>query len=189
VKITGGQAGGLPIRTPPGTRTRPSTDRLRESLFAMLTPRLPGSRVLDLYAGSGSLGIEAASRGASHVEWVERHGPTLSLLKQNVSALTPAGVDVTSRFHRSDVFPFLTASPPTPFDLILIDPPYADLEEEGTSERLFRRIREHQWLAPTGLVVLESESRWQPAGERVGWTFRRRKVYGSSAVGLWALAE
>lgn len=185
MKITGGQAGGLTLHTPPGNRTRPSTDRLRESLFAILSARIPGSRVLDLYAGTGSLGIEAASRGAVEVHWVERHGPTLSLLKKNVARLAPAGVEVVSCFHRSDVFPFLKGASGTPFDLILVDPPYADLEESGTPERLFDRIREGNWLHPDGMLVLESESRWAAPDELPGWELSRRKVYGSSAVSLW----
>lgn len=153
----------------------------------MLTPRLAGARVLDLFAGSGSLGIEAASLGAAHVEWVERHGQTLSLLKQNVLALAPAGVTVTSRFHRSEVFPFLNAQPATPFDVILVDPPYADLEQEGVPEKLFGRLREKGWLQPDGLLVLESESRWKAPENPEGWQLGRRKVYGSSAITQWSL--
>ena len=185
MKLTGGQAGGLRIDTPPGKRTRPSTDRLRESLFAILAPRLPGARVLDLCAGSGSLGLEAASRGAVRVDFVERHGPTVRILTSNTRRLEPAGVTCDMQVHCKDVMSWISAPAREPFDLILVDPPYADLDRPQWLDQLLGRLAEGEWLAPGGVLTLETDVRSPLPEQSGGWKQVRRKVYGTSAVTFW----
>jgi 16S rRNA (guanine966-N2)-methyltransferase len=147
----------------------------------MLTPKLPGARFLDLYAGSGSLGLEAASRGAAEVHWVEQHGATVRLLEGSIRKLAPAGVTCKMMAHRDDVLRYLARSPVKGFDIICADPPYADIEKEGAFVQLMDALQAHELLAPSGLFILESYSRWK-APELKGWTELRRKTYGTSAV-------
>ena len=151
MRITGGTLARRTFDAPPGDRTRPTTDRVREALFSALGSRmdLAGARVLDLFAGSGALGLEALSRGAAHLTSVERHGRTLALARSNAASL---GVADRATFVRADVLTYLRDSP-SPFDLVLADPPY-DL---GALAALPGRLR--PLLAPGGLLVLEHDDR------------------------------
>ncbi len=151
MRITGGTLARRPIDAPKGDRTRPTTDRVREALFSALGSRLDfgGARVLDLFAGSGALGLEAVSRGAAHATLVERHGPTLALARRNAHAL---GVGDRVATVRADALVHL-ARAGGPFDLILADPPY-DLAELPSLPTLARPR-----LAPGGLFVLEHDAR------------------------------
>jgi 16S rRNA (guanine966-N2)-methyltransferase len=189
VKLTGGQAGGLRVDTPPGKHTRPSTDRLRESLFAVLTPRLPDARVLDLYAGSGSLGLEAASRGARVVQFVERHAPTLQVLQSNIARMGPAGVTCEMQGIRRDALAFVAGACLEPYDLILVDPPYAEVERAQWFPGLLDNLRNGNWLTPSGLLTLECDARTALPESVPGWSCGRRKAYGTSAVTFWQQDE
>ncbi len=140
-----------PLDAPKGDRTRPTTDRVREALFSALGSRLDlaGARVLDLFAGSGALGLEAVSRGAAHATLVERHGPTLALARRNAQTL---GVADRVATVRADALVHLDRADAT-FDLVMADPPY-DLAEIPTLPALARSR-----LAPGGLFVLEHDAR------------------------------
>ena len=109
------------IEAPPGKDTRPTTDRVREAWMSMLQPDIPESRVLDLFAGSGALGLEALSRGARHVTFVEKAAPALRVLTANIDALQAAQ---DAEVAKMDVFKFLDGVEPLSFDLALADPPY-----------------------------------------------------------------
>lgn len=109
------------IEAPAGRDTRPTTDRVREAWMSMLQPDIPGSRVLDLFAGSGALGLEALSRGAQHVTFVERAAPALRVLSANIGALQAAE---EAEIAKADVFKFLADVQPLAYDLALADPPY-----------------------------------------------------------------
>jgi 16S rRNA (guanine966-N2)-methyltransferase len=141
--------GGRKLQAPKGMDTRPTPDRVREALFSMLLPHLPGARVLDLYAGSGALGIEALSRGAAHVTFVEQARAALTALQANLLALGLADA--------SAVIPAPVARAlggrlgRVQFDIILMDPPYAlDLVPQT-----LRSVIEGALLAPGGRVVAE----------------------------------
>lgn len=179
--ITGGQARGLRIETPPGTKTRPTTDRVRESLFGILRELIPGSKVLDLYAGSGALGLEAASRGASHVTWVEKHTPTAQIIAQNLKRLTPAGVTVNGTVHTYDVATWLQHSASSAMDLIFADPPYEQMMETDAVITFLRRIQASRILSGDGILVLELSSRSRPELPPE-WSLLRRETYGSTAI-------
>ena len=174
MRITGGTLARRPLDAPKGDRTRPTTDRVREALFSALGSRidLDGARVLDLFAGSGALGLEALSRGAAHATFVERHAPTLALSRGNAAAL---GVGDRAAFVRADVLAFLRR-PPTPADLVLADPPY-DLDALPT---LPERVR--PWLAPGGLFVLEHDAR-HAFDHADGWG--QSRAYGRTVVSLF----
>jgi 16S rRNA (guanine966-N2)-methyltransferase len=120
MRVIAGIARGVPLAAPRGRGTRPITDRVKETLFAILGDRVPDARVLDLYAGSGAIGIEALSRGAARVDFVERDRLALSALRANLERTKlAAGASV----HEAEVEKFL-AGAQGPWDLVVLDPPY-----------------------------------------------------------------
>jgi len=125
MRVIAGEAKGRTLVVPRGRGTRAATDRIRETLFAILEPELPGARVLDLFAGAGTLGIEALSRGAIHATFVERGKEAVAALRKNVAA-----TQFTDRASivEANVLSFLNEPPIEPFDLAFCDPPFVDVE-------------------------------------------------------------
>lgn len=148
MRIISGQWRGRALVAPPGEATRPTADRVREALFSMLTSRLgsfEGLRVLDGFAGTGALGLEALSRGAAHAIFVERDATALAALKRNIAALK-ASADILAS-------PIETIGPArTACDLILLDPPYG----EGLGTTALTRLAEQGWIAPHALISVET---------------------------------
>jgi 16S rRNA (guanine966-N2)-methyltransferase len=157
VRIIAGAARGRPLRVPAGEGTRPTADRVKEALFSSLQPRLPGARVLDLYAGSGALGLEALSRGAGSLTAVESHPAALATLRHNIEVVGLPGVEVVAGDVRRALRDGL---PGSPFDLVLLDPPYRTPDDELTE--VLAALTGH--LAPGATVVVERSAR---AGEVV----------------------
>lgn len=122
MRVIAGTAGGLTLVAPRGQGTRPITDRVKETLFAILGERVPDARVLDLYAGSGAIGIEALSRGASHCTFVERDREALSALRAN---LEHTGLSSSASVEAVGVERFLANAATGGWDLVVLDPPYA----------------------------------------------------------------
>ncbi len=120
MRVIAGTAGGRRLVAPKGERTRPTADRVREALFSSLQPRLPGARVLDLFAGSGALAVEALSRGAAHATLVERARPALSAIDRNLQI---AGVADRAEVVAGELPAALDRVAPA-FDVVLLDPPY-----------------------------------------------------------------
>lgn len=179
MNITGGLARGLRIETPPGSKTRPTTNRVRESLFAILRDLIPGSQVIDLYAGSGSLGLEAASRGAERVLWVEKHPAAAALIRQNFARLAPAGVKSEGSVFIEEVGAWLRAPGVDAADLIFADPPYDLMRDAGGLLLLLGGVMQSQILKPEGIMVLEV-GKGTPADLPAPWSLLRREEYGSS---------
>jgi 16S rRNA (guanine(966)-N(2))-methyltransferase RsmD len=147
VRVIAGTARGIQLIAPRGKDTRPITDRVKETLFGILGDRVPDARVLDLYAGSGAVGIEALSRGAASATFVERGRAALSTLRENVER---AGVGERASVMGGDVLRFLESLPPDArFDLAVLDPPY----EERNIGTPLERLLPH--LAPGGIVVVK----------------------------------
>lgn len=144
MRVIAGSAKGRKLQTPPGLDTRPMTSRAREALFSAIAAHVPNSRVLDLYSGSGSLGIEAMSRGAASVTFVEKARPALESLRANLDATGFDGVvlesDVAGAARRLE----------GPFDLVFVDPPFAMLADE-VSELLANLVTA---TAPGATVVV-----------------------------------
>jgi 16S rRNA (guanine966-N2)-methyltransferase len=124
MRVIAGEAKGRTLVVPRGGATRAATDRIRETLFAILEPELPGARVLDLFAGAGTLGIEALSRGAARATFVERAADAVAALRRNLA--TTHFVD-RATVVEANVLSFLTERPAGPFDLAFCDPPFADV--------------------------------------------------------------
>lgn len=121
MRVIAGTARGIPLAAPRGTATRPITDRVKETLFAILGDRVPDARAVDLYAGSGAIGIEALSRGATHVDFVERDRTALATLRANLerTALTDG-----ARVHAVEVERYLATTDDGDWNLAFLDPPY-----------------------------------------------------------------
>jgi 16S rRNA (guanine966-N2)-methyltransferase len=149
MRIIAGEWRGRPLDAPPGSDTRPTADRVRETLFSMLTSRLgsfDGLKVADLFAGSGALGLEALSRGAGSVVFVESNSKAAATIKRNAErfgALDRVQVRAGSA---------LSLAPSEPFDVILADPPYA----AGSGSDVVAAIAEAAWLAPGGWLSVET---------------------------------
>ena len=150
MRVIAGSAKGRILRPPRTSATRPITDRAKESLFGILGPRVPGRRFLDLFAGTGSVGIEALSRGAAHTTFVERSGPALAGLRHNLEL---TGLAARAEVAGRDVFGYLR-DPPIPFDVIFVAPP----QWRGLWPRAVTLLDvEPGWLAQGGVVVAQHD--------------------------------
>jgi 16S rRNA (guanine966-N2)-methyltransferase len=178
-RIIAGEAGGRRLTVPPGDRVRPTSDRVKESVFAALGPgRLVGARVLDLYAGSGALGLEALSRGAVGALLVERDPAAARAIRANIGTL---GFGDRADLRVAAVAAVLGGPPPgPPFDLALLDPPYdtPDPELEGVLELLGKE----GWLAPDATVVVERAAGSPPLIWPAGWGSTWERCYGDTLV-------
>lgn len=155
-RIVAGTLRGRTLAVPAGRDTRPTSDRVREALFSRLDHEglLQGTRVLDLYAGSGALGLEAASRGAAHVLLVEQAKQAAQVCRRNVADLGLAGtVEVQARA----VAAVLGQAPGEPYDLVLADPPYPLAEDDLAA--VLAALVERDWLADGAVVVVERSAR------------------------------
>jgi 16S rRNA (guanine966-N2)-methyltransferase len=177
VRIVAGVAGGRRLDVPPHG-TRPTSDRVREAVFSALQARrdLDGARVLDLYAGSGALGLEALSRGAAHVRFVESDRRAAAVLRRNVEALGLAGAQVTT----ADVPVVLRGDPGQPYDVVLADPPYA--LEDCALGGVLSALVSGGWLAPAGLVVVERPAKALTPSWPDGVLALTHRRYGDTAV-------
>ena len=158
MRIIGGNLRGRRIAAPPGKGTRPMLDRVREAMFSTLTPWLPGARVLDLFAGTGSLGLEALSRGATHARMVEKARHVAELLRDNVASL---GLEDRTIVVEDDALAPRCWIDGPGFDVVFLDPPYPFLEEPDRRRAVFGAlaslVAEH--LAPEGVLVFHSPKR------------------------------
>jgi 16S rRNA (guanine966-N2)-methyltransferase len=185
-RIIGGDARGRRIQTPAGDETRPTSDRVREALFSSLESELGtlrGRAFLDLYAGSGGVGLEARSRGASDVTFVERSPRAAAVIRANVASLGFDGIDVVvapaARLRER------SASAPGGFDVVFADPPYGYAADRLASDLL--SVAKRGWLTARALVVIERDRRsaWEwPEG----FAGVRERAYGETMLwyGLWA---
>jgi 16S rRNA (guanine966-N2)-methyltransferase len=184
-RVIAGEAGGRRLAVPGGRDTRPTSDRAREGLFASIssiTGSLAGARVLDLYAGSGAVGLEALSRGAGHVLLVESGARAGRVIRANIAALGLPGAQVTvDRVER-----VLARGPGGPdgpgggtrYDVVFADPPYALGGEEVSA--MLTALADRAWLAPGALVIVERATRSGPVRWPEGYVQDRARRYGEA---------
>jgi 16S rRNA (guanine966-N2)-methyltransferase len=184
MRIVAGTFRGRPLVAPKGHSTRPTADRARQALFNVLahaawSPGVEGARVLDLFAGSGALGLEAISEGAEFCLFVERDEAALRAIRGNVAAL---GVGDVTRIDRRDA---ATLGPCAgePFDLAFLDPPYG----QGLAEAALARLAEGGWLAPDALVVVE-RGEDEPQTVPPGFEALDSRVWGAARVSFLRLS-
>jgi 16S rRNA (guanine966-N2)-methyltransferase len=180
-RVIAGAAGGRRLATSAGRTTRPTSDRTREGLFATVEAicgGLRGAAVLDLYAGSGAVGLEALSRGAADLVLVESDGRAAQVIRQNIAAVgLPGARLVTDRVER-----VLGRGPDgSPRDFVFADPPYAVRDDE--LGRVLVALLDRAWLAPGALVALERSTRSGAPTWPHGYEFDRSRRYGEAT--LW----
>ncbi len=152
MRIVGGRLKGRNIASPASREIRPTQDRLREALFNILVHAydnpIDGARVLDLFAGTGALGIESVSRGAAFTLFIDNGAEARALLRNNVEALGLGGV---TKVYRRDATILGPAHPVEPFSLVFLDPPYG----KGLADKALVSLRDGGWLTPSALLVVE----------------------------------
>jgi 16S rRNA (guanine966-N2)-methyltransferase len=178
VRVIGGEARGRTLKAPRGLQTRPTSDLLRGAIFSMLASMdVAPHSVLDLYAGTGALGIEALSRGADSVDFVEQNGAVCAIIRENLVRTGFAGrarviMRAVERSRRS-----LHG----PYDLVFVDPPYAD----RTMHTFFAAPEIGTLLAPGGIVVYEHSSKLEAAPSLGELTLLKARAHGSSCVSFY----
>jgi 16S rRNA (guanine966-N2)-methyltransferase len=185
MRIVGGEFRGRALKTPQGQATRPTSDRAREAVFNILehaiwSPGLVGRRVIDLFAGSGALGLEALSRGASHGLFVETDPAARGAIRDNAEALSPGGgLNGRTRIHRRDAtdLGLKPAGDGPPFDLAFLDPPYG----QGLGERALAELARGGWLKPGAVCVWERGAD-EAEIEVAGFEALDQRQYGAAQV-------
>jgi 16S rRNA (guanine966-N2)-methyltransferase len=178
MRVIAGSLGGRVLVAPPGRATRPTSDRVREAVFSMLGP-LRGERVLDLFAGSGALGIEALSRGAAHALFVESDSRAIAALRANLDTLGLRGEQAEVRLGDARVLLKNAQVRADTYDLVFVDPPYRFAAELG--EQLGDGLA--ACLAPGGRIVFESDRRAVP---ELGLPLTHERRYGDTLIRIYA---
>ena len=177
MRIISGAARGRNLYTLKGRHTRPTADRVKEAVFSVLADRVPDSRVLDAFAGSGALGLEALSRGAESSLFFEADAGAHQVCRRNIEACALPG----ARLIRGDclkLLPRLAEDEGLCFDLVFADPPY----NRGLLPRLMEVLAENRLLAPEGLLVVETTAQESEFDPGTTWQVIKSSVYGSTAV-------
>lgn len=156
MRVISGTARGKQLLPVPGMNTRPTTDRVKESVFNIIQMRVRGARVLDLFAGTGQLGIEALSRGAAHADFVDADRTAADIVRRNLAG---ARVEERATVHRTDFKKYLSGCAKHSMDLIFLDPPYGG----KLLESVLVEIERFDILSPDGIIICESavEDEWE----------------------------
>jgi len=184
LRIIGGNWRGRRLRFPPSPEIRPTPDRVRETLFNWLGARVAGARCLDLFAGSGALGLEALSRGATHVTFVERDGPAARELNLRLVEWGAASSG-TANVERSDALRFLARPAQQPFDIVFLDPPFAG----GLLSQAAEGLERGAWLAPGAWIYVECAARDGLPALPPAWSLLKAKQAGEVGYHLLARIE
>lgn len=183
MRIVAGKLKGRSIRTPDGKSTRPTTDRVRESVFNLLEhnddmPSLDGARVIDLFAGSGALGFEAISRGASFCLFVEIAAGARGIIRENIEEFQLFGI---TRIHRRSATDLgkKPAGLSDPFDLVFLDPPY----NQGLVAPALRQLEYGEWITPDAVAIVETDA--EEELEITNWEQLDERLYGDTKVRIY----
>ena len=180
MRVIGGESRGRILKAPSGYRTRPTSDKVREAIFDMLPHRLEGLKALDLFAGSGAMGIEALSRGAIRAVFIESSRVVSAVIKANIRAcnLDDRAKVMVGRLPQALMRVLKMEGP---FDIVFIDPPY----EKGLAEKTLDVLIRGSGVAPGGRVVIEHSAREETPEETADLVKIRMKRYGSTAVSIY----
>ena len=177
MRVVAGKARGTVLKTPDGLKTRPTADRVKEAVFSIIQFDLPGKKVLDLFGGTGQLGIEALSRGASHCTFIDESSTACKLIKEN---LARTGLAKQSTVLQSDYQKFLMKCDQK-FDIIILDPPYA----ENFLENSLKLITEIDILQSGGIIVTERPLEKVLSFELEGFSRSKEYKYGKTVITLF----
>ena len=178
MRIPGGIHRGRVLKVPDGLEVRPTQDRVREALFNILMHDIAGARFLDVFAGSGAVGLEAMSRGASSVVFVERNPRHIAYIKANSAMLKLA-----PEIIQADAYQFLAGYSGAPFDIVYADPPYALGEEQGF-ETVLANLAARNVLKAGGLFIAETTLKMS-VSDLPGWDLCRDREYGKTRIAIW----
>lgn len=171
MRVIAGRARSLKLKTPEGADTRPTTDRIKETLFNMIQGEIPGCIFIDLFAGSGGIGIEALSRGASHAYFVENGKEAISCIQDN---LRFTKFTDSATLLKQEVFSALLMIHEKEADIIFMDPPY----QAGYEEKVFRILKDQPYVTENTLLILEAElHREMDFLEELGYVIIKEKMY------------
>lgn len=183
MRITGGEFCGRNLAVPKSDAIRPTQDRVRESVFAMLAPEIGDADFLDLFAGSGSVGLEALSRGAKRSTFVEASPRHIKSLKTNLETILKETLSSRSEVFVADAYRWIARYAGSGFDIVFADPPYALGEEKGYASVL-ATLAERGVVRAGGVFVAEMTA-VQRAEETPGWELLRDRVYGKTRICIW----
>ncbi|MEI7885317.1 MAG: 16S rRNA (guanine(966)-N(2))-methyltransferase RsmD [Clostridia bacterium] len=175
MRIIGGEFGGRKLTAVPGIKTRPTSARVREAIFSTLLPVIKQSLVLDLFAGTGALGLEALSRGAAKVEFVDFNSAALEIVRRNIQNL---GVVEKTKVHKNDSLSFLQNCQEQSYDLIFLDPPYL----YSYYEDLLKTIATKGILRKNGIIVVETSSKYELIGVYFNLVLAKTRNYGDTKI-------
>ena len=185
MRITGGEFGGRNLKVPKSDAIRPTQDRVREALFNIIQCEIADADFLDLFAGSGAVGLEALSRGAKSVTFVESNRRHISVLNENLTVLCPPrpSTSTSSAVVTADAYRWLSSYSGPGFSIGFADPPYALGEEKGYASVL-ATLAERGVIRPDGLFIAEMTA-VQKAEETPGWELIRDRTYGKTRLCIW----
>ncbi|MFB8373482.1 16S rRNA (guanine(966)-N(2))-methyltransferase RsmD [Paenibacillus taichungensis] len=183
MRVVSGSAKGRPLKAVPGTGTRPTTDKVKEALFSMIGPYFEGGTALDLFAGSGGLGIEALSRGMDKAVFVDLESKSIEVIRANLKATK---LEDQAAIYRNDASRALKAlaKRSTQFDLVFLDPPY----RMKNGDELMLTMHELDLLKPEATIVLEYESKYSYPEQFGPFEQTRKALYGETAVSIYYYA-
>lgn len=181
MRIIAGECGGRRLFAPQGMSTRPTADRVKEALFSVLTPQLTGARVLDMFAGSGALALEALSRGARQAVLIDQDRRALAAIGRNVEL---CGMSARVQIKKGTV-PGVLTTLSGPFDLVFLDPPYC----QGLVAVVEPALLTADLLAPGATVVLETAAKSQETFSGACWECRKQSRYGDTALLYYRLRQ
>lgn len=181
MRVITGKARGVQLKTPEGMQTRPTTDRVKEALFSVIQFEIPGAKVLDLFGGTGQLGIEALSRGAKSAVFVDAGDAACKLIKENLKRTRLEG---NAKVIRSDYLDYLSRCRES-FDIIFLDPPYAEVFLENA----LKRITEIDILHSNGIIVTERPLGKELPWEYEGYTRSKDYKYGKTLITIYRKVE
>lgn len=184
VRVISGVAKGRPLKAVPGNGTRPTTDKVKEAIFSMIGPYFDGGTALDLFAGTGGLGIEAWSRGVDRVIFVDREKNSIDIIRHNLAA---AGAEQATEIYRNDAERALKALAKRgiTFDLVFLDPPYRMTAMDVLMEELDAK----DMLAPNAIIVVEHDAEVSYPEELTAFRQIRQAKYGDIAVSIYAYIQ
>lgn len=180
MRVIAGTAKGRALKAVPGTNTRPTTDKVKEAIFSMIGPYFDGGRVLDLFAGTGGLGIEALSRGAERAVFVDLEGSSIEVIKQNVQA---AGLASSSEIYRNEAGRAVKALEKRgiAFRIVFLDPPY----RMKAMDNLMQELAQRKLLEPNAVVVVEHDANHHYPESLPFYEQIRHTQYGDTAVTIY----
>ncbi|WP_223700343.1 16S rRNA (guanine(966)-N(2))-methyltransferase RsmD [Sutcliffiella deserti] len=183
MRVVSGKLKGRQLKAVPGMNTRPTTDKVKESVFNIIGPYFDGGLALDLFGGSGSLGIEALSRGIDKVIFVDKDGKAIQTIKQNIEAFN---LESSVEIYRNDAARALNAlqKREVAFDLILLDPPY----KRHQLEDLIHKISDYQLLSKEGLIMAEHSKEVELPVDLGTFTRTKQEHYGLTVISVYRFA-